>query len=139
MSSSTRNRYSAATPALPAAFHAANRRSDQHFLFDTNEPLFRTPNFATHTKKTTSIFLFDANECLSRTSNFAIYTKQTTSSLSTSFFLFDTNERSPIFNLESLLTTHYSLITTHQPPIPDTGANLRWSIPHHNFSLRTGD
>jgi hypothetical protein len=71
------------------------------FLFDTNEPLL---NFATHTKQTTSFFLSHANECLSRASNFAIHTKQITSVQITSFFLFDTNERSPI-------TTHQSRIT----------------------------
>jgi hypothetical protein len=74
------------------------------FLFDTNEPL---PNFATHTKQTTSLFLSQANERLSRTSSLAIHTKQITSSQFTLFFLFDTNER-------SRTTTHQSLITTHE-------------------------
>ena len=74
------------------------------FLFDTNEPLFRIPNFSTHTKQNTSFFLFGANECLSRTSNLAIHTKQTTSLQITAFFLFDTNEPSQITNHQSLIT-----------------------------------
>ena len=84
------------------AFLSALCPQNHQFLFNTNEPL---PNFATHTKQTTSFFLFDANECLSRTSNFAIHTKQTTSSQITSLFLFDTNERSPITSHQSLITS----------------------------------
>jgi len=83
------------------AFLYAPCPQNHQFLFNTNEPL---PNFATHTKQTTSFFLFDAGKRLSRTSNLAIHRKQITSSQITSFFLFDTNERSPI-------TTHQSLIT----------------------------
>ena len=52
-------------------------------------------------------FLFSTNEALSRSSNFATATKQ-----STSFFLFSTNERSPIIAHQSLITgTH----PQHQP------------------------
>jgi hypothetical protein len=44
-------------------------------------------------------FLFSTNEAFSRGSNFATATKQ-----STSFFLFSTNERSPIATHQSLIT-----------------------------------
>ena len=98
ISNTTSGRSSAPSPALPASHPLQNRQ----FLFNTNEPL---PNFATHTKQTTSFFLFDANKCHFRTSNLAIHTKQIALSQITSLFLFDTNERSPI--------------TTHQSPITD--------------------
>ena len=45
-------------------------------------------------------FLFDTNERFSPNTNFATQTKQ-----STSFFLFDTNDRSLITNHQSLITT----------------------------------
>jgi hypothetical protein len=90
---------------------------NRQFLFDTNEPL---PNLATHTKQTTSVFLRDASEWLSRTSNLAIHTKQNTSLQMKSFFLFDTNERLPNTDRQSLITTHQSLITNHQSPITKT-------------------
>ena len=82
------------------AFRSAACPQNRQFLFNTNEPI---PNFATRTKQTTSFFPFAADERLSRTPNLAIHTKQITSSQITSFFLFSTNERSPI-------TTHQSLI-----------------------------
>jgi hypothetical protein len=45
----------------PAVF--GTRRPRQHqFLFDTNEPFSRILNFATNTKKSTSLYLFDTNE-----------------------------------------------------------------------------
>jgi hypothetical protein len=57
-------------------FLCSPRLPKRHFLFDTNKPFSCTTNFATRTKQ------------------------------STSFILFDTNERSSI-------TTHQSLITAH--------------------------
>jgi hypothetical protein len=88
---------------------------NQQFLFNTNEPLFRTRNFVTHTKKTTSPLLFDADERLSRTSNVATHTKQNTSLQSAPFFLFDTNERSQIATHQSLITNHQSLRQAKTP------------------------
>jgi len=92
------------------AFRSAACPQNRQFLFNTNDP---PTNFATRTKQTTSFFLSDANECVSRTSNLATHTKQTTSSQITSFFLFDTNERSPITTHQSLLTTHDSTKLRH--------------------------
>jgi hypothetical protein len=85
----------------PALFRNACH-SKRQFLFNTNEPLSRTANFATHTKQTTSFFLLDAHECLSHTSGFAMHTKQITSLQNSSFFLFNTNERSLVTNHQSL-------------------------------------
>jgi hypothetical protein len=87
----------------PALFRNACHPKRQ-FLFNTNEPL---TNFATRTKQTISFFLLAAHECLSHTSGFAMHTKQITSLQNSSFFLFITNERSRI-------TTHQSLMTSHQ-------------------------
>ena len=122
-----------AHPGISPAVFGTRRRPRRQFLFATNEQLSRARNFATRTKQTTSLFLFatnerfsstsnsathtnqmtsffafSASERLSRASDSAIHTKQATSLQFASFFLFDTNERSPI-------TTHQSLITTHQP------------------------
>jgi hypothetical protein len=91
--------------ALSSAFCSACCLQNHQFLFNTNEPCFRATNSATRTKQITSFSPFHANECLSRASNSIIHTKQTTSLQSTSFFLFNTNERLPI-------TTHQSPITT---------------------------
>jgi hypothetical protein len=77
------------------------RPQNRQFLFNKNGPL---PNFATRTKQTTSFLSFAASNRPSLTSNLAIHTKHTTWSQITTFFLFDTNERSPF-------TTHRSLIT----------------------------
>jgi hypothetical protein len=90
------------------AFRSAPHLQHHQFLFITNEPLFRTSNFAAHTKQTTSVFLCDASERLSRTSNFAIHTKQTTSLQITSLFLFNTKERSQFTTQQSLITNHQS-------------------------------
>ena len=72
-------------------------------------------------------FLFNTNEPFALNSNFATYTKQ-----STSFFRSDTNERSPVF-------IHELLFTTPEPPISNMGSNLSRTIPHFDFSMRTGD
>jgi hypothetical protein len=88
------------------AFLRALGAENRQFLFNTNELL---PNFATHTKQTTSFFPFAADKRLSRTSNLALHTKQITSSQITTLFLFNTNER-------SLTTTHQSPLTTHYSP-----------------------
>ena len=77
ISNTTSGRSSALISALAASRSGPVRLTKRQFLFDTNEPFSRSANFATHTKKSTSLFLFD------------------------------TNERSPI-------TTHQSLITTHK-------------------------
>jgi hypothetical protein len=82
--------------ALLSAASPQNRQ----FLFNTNEPL---PNFATRTKQTTSPFPFAADKLVFRTSNLAIRTKQITSSQITTFFLFNTNERSLITNATGAL------------------------------------
>ena len=63
------------------AFLCAPSPPKPQFLFDTNEPFFRTANFATNTKQ------------------------------STSFFLFSTNEQLPIPNHYSPITTHQSPIS----------------------------
>jgi hypothetical protein len=52
----------AAGRALSPVFLCAARRQKHQFLFDTNEPLSLNPNFATHTKQSTSFFLIDTNE-----------------------------------------------------------------------------
>ena len=93
---------------LSPAFCSACYIQIRQFLFNTNESCFRTANFATHTKQTTSLSPLHANECLSRASNSVIHTKQTTSLQITCFFLFDTNERSQVTTHESLITTHDS-------------------------------
>jgi hypothetical protein len=67
------------------ALLSAARPQNRQFLFRTNGPFSRSENFATHTKH------------------------------STSYFQFDTNERSRI-------TTQQSLITTHE--LPKSAANL---------------
>ena len=69
--------FSILLPALRATHPSAVRLQKRQFLFDTNKPFGSTTNFSTHTKQ------------------------------STSFFLFDTNESSPV-------TTHRSQITTHE-------------------------
>jgi hypothetical protein len=81
MSNPTHGRSSAIPPVLPAdaatsivslrsvpLFQAGRRTSptarlrNHQFLFDTNEPLSTTSNFTTHTKQSTSFFLFGTNE-----------------------------------------------------------------------------
>ncbi len=99
------------------AFLSAACPQSRQFLFDTNEPL---PNFATHTKQTTSISLCDASQYLSRTANLAIHTKQTTSLQITSFFLFNTNELLPITDRQSQVTSHQLLITNHYSTLTNT-------------------
>src|SRR5580658_4402970 len=76
MSTTTRTRSSALISVLAAGLFGRVRLPKRQFLFNTNEPFSRSANFATHTKQ------------------------------STSFFLFSTNERSPIFHHASRITNH---------------------------------
>src|SRR5277367_5963673 len=78
ISNITSGRSSAPSSALQANRPCTGRLQNRQFLFDTNEPFSGTANFATQTKQ------------------------------STSFFLFDTNERSPITSHQSLLTNFFT-------------------------------
>jgi hypothetical protein len=62
MSNDTSGRPSALSPALTATRLRAACPQNRQFLFDTNERLSRNPDFATRTKQSTSFFLFDTNE-----------------------------------------------------------------------------
>src|ERR1700677_5048223 len=62
MSNPTRGRASALPLALTAVVPRAACPQKRQFLFNTNELLFRSPNFATRTKQNTSFFLLSTNE-----------------------------------------------------------------------------
>ncbi len=62
ISNLTCGRSSAPLPVLPASRPWVERPPKRQFLFNTNEPLSRSRNFATLTKQSTSFFLFSTNE-----------------------------------------------------------------------------
>jgi hypothetical protein len=64
MSNATRGRSSAPSLALPVTRPCTGGLQYRQFLFDTNKPFSFITNFSTHTKQSTSFFLFDTNERL---------------------------------------------------------------------------
>jgi len=62
MSNNAGSRPSALFPALTAGRTGLVCLPKRQFLFNTNEPCSRGSNFATHTKQSTSFFLFSTNE-----------------------------------------------------------------------------
>jgi hypothetical protein len=64
MSNTTRDRSSAVSLALPVTRPGIGGLQYRQFLFDTNKPFSFITNFSTHTKQSTSFFLFDTNERL---------------------------------------------------------------------------
>src|ERR1700678_1054272 len=74
MSNPTRGRTSALPLSLTAVVPRAACPQTRQFLFNTNEPLFRSPSFATRTKQNTSFFLFNTNERLRITAHQSLIT-----------------------------------------------------------------
>jgi hypothetical protein len=64
MSNTTRGRSSALSLALTATRSCAGRLQNRQFLFDTNKSFSFTANFSAHRKQSTSFFLFNTNERL---------------------------------------------------------------------------
>jgi hypothetical protein len=62
ISSTALDRSSAFPPALQAVRRRAACLQNRQFLFSTNEAFSRSPNFVTATKQSTSFFLFNTNE-----------------------------------------------------------------------------
>ena len=74
MSSTTRRRASTLLPNLQASRPSTARLENHQFLFDTNEPSPPIINFVIHTKQSTSFFLFNTNERLQITSHRPLFT-----------------------------------------------------------------
>jgi hypothetical protein len=64
LSNTTHGRSSALSLALTAIRSRAGRLQNRQFLFDTNKPFSFTTNFSTYRKQSTSFFLFNTNERL---------------------------------------------------------------------------
>jgi hypothetical protein len=62
MSNTIGGRPSGLSPTLTATRPRTARLQNRQFLFRTNEPFSRSANFATHTQQSTSFFLFNTNE-----------------------------------------------------------------------------
>jgi hypothetical protein len=62
MANTTRGRSSVLPLALTASRPSAGCFQERQFLFNTNKPFSFNTNFSTHTKQSTSFFLFDTNE-----------------------------------------------------------------------------
>jgi hypothetical protein len=62
MSNIASRRASAVTPALLATRPRLKHAQKHQFLFDTNERFSSTTNFATNRNQSTSLFLFDTND-----------------------------------------------------------------------------
>ena len=74
MSSTTCRRASTLLPNLQASRPSTARLENQQFLFDTNETSPPIINFVIHTKQSTSFFLFNTNERLQITSHPPLFT-----------------------------------------------------------------
>lgn len=75
MSSTTCRRASTLLPNLQASRPSTARLENQQFLFDTNETSPPIINFVIHTKQSTSFFLFNTNERLQITSHPPVFTR----------------------------------------------------------------
>jgi hypothetical protein len=75
MSSTTCRRASTLLPNLQASRPSTARLENQQFLFDTNETSPPIINFVIHTKQSTSFFLFNTNERLQITSHRPLFTR----------------------------------------------------------------
>ena len=75
MSNTTRCRASTLSVALTATRLCTARLQNRQFLCRTNEPFSRSANFATHTQQSTSFFLFNTNERSLITTDQSLFTK----------------------------------------------------------------
>ena len=103
ISNTTGGRSSTLSPAPPPLRPGSSHPQNSQFLFDTNERFSLCPHLATQTTQSKALRSFSSMQMNGFLSTPISQRKQ---NKALRFFLFNTNERSPISSHQSLITTH---------------------------------